>query len=58
MLCYFKKGKIDLCSVWKAAVTDSMCQKWFAKFPAGDYSLDNAPQLSRPVEVDSDQDIN
>ena len=50
MLCYFKKGKKDLCSVWKAAMTDPMCQKWFAKFPAGDYSLDDAPQLSRLVE--------
>ena len=58
MLCSFKKGKKDLCSVWKAAITDSMCQKWFVKFPAGNYSLDNASQLSRPVEVDSDQDIN
>ena len=32
-----------------------MCQKWFAKFRAGDFSLDDAPQLGRPVEVDSDQ---
>ena len=32
-----------------------MCQKWFAKFCAGDFSLDNAPQLGRPVEVDSNQ---
>ena len=50
MLCYFKKGKKDLCSLLKAAMTDPMCQKWFAKFPAGDYSLDDAPQLSRLVE--------
>ena len=32
-----------------------MCQKWFAKFLAGDFSLDDAPQLGRPVEVGSDQ---
>ena len=32
-----------------------MCQKWFEKFCAGDFSLDDAPQLGRPVEVDSDQ---
>ena len=32
-----------------------MCQKWFAKFLAGDFSLDDALQLGRPVEVDSDQ---
>ena len=39
----------------EGAVTDRTCQKWFAKFCAGDFSLDDAPQLSRPVEVDSNQ---
>ena len=37
------------------AVTDRMCQKWFMKFCAGDFLLDDAPQSGRPVEVDSDQ---
>ena len=37
------------------AVTDQTCQKWFAKFRAGDYSLDDAPRSGRPVEVDSGQ---
>ena len=32
-----------------------MCQKWFAKFCVGDFSLDDAPRLGRPVEVDSGQ---
>ena len=32
-----------------------MYQKWCAKFRAGDFSLDNAPQSGRPVEVDSYQ---
>ena len=32
-----------------------MCQKWFVKFHAGDFSLDDAPPLGRPVEVDSNQ---
>ena len=36
-------------------MTDQMCQKWFAKFRDGDFLLDNAPQLGRPVEVDSHQ---
>ena len=36
----------------EGAVTDQMCQKWFVKFCAGDFSLDNAPQSGRPVEVD------
>ena len=37
------------------AVCDRLCQKWFAKFRAGDFSLDDAPQSGRPVEVDNDQ---
>ena len=39
----------------EGAVTDGTCQKWFAKFRAGDFSLYDAPWLGRPVEVDSDQ---
>ena len=39
----------------EGAVTDQMCQKWFAKFCARDFLLDNAPPLGGPVEVDSDQ---
>ena len=34
---------------------DRTCQTWFAKFHAGDFLLDDAPELGRPVEVDSDQ---
>ena len=64
MLYYFKKGKTQLkckkkkkiCVVYgEGAVTGRMCQKWFAKFRAGDFSLDDAPQSGRPGEVDSDQ---
>ena len=62
MLYYFKKGKnatkmqIKICAVYReGAVTDQTCQKWFAKFHAADFSLDDAPQSGRPVEVDSDQ---
>ena len=71
MLYYFKKGKNTtethkkhLCSLWRSlgplyyeegAVTDQMCQKWFARFHAGDWSLDDAPRSGRQVEVDSDQ---
>ena len=31
------------------------CQRWFAKYSAGDLLLDNAPRLGRPSEVDSEQ---
>ena len=59
---YFKKDKNatdaqkEICAVYgEGAVTDRTCQKWFAKFHAGDFSLDDAPRSGRPVEVDSDQ---
>ena len=62
MLYYFKKGKNaterqkEICVVYgEGAVTDQMCQKWFAKLCAGDFLLDDAPRLGRPVEVDSNQ---
>ena len=56
MLYYFKKGKNTtetqkkICAVYgEGVVTDWMCQKWFVKFCAGDFLLDNAPQSGRPV---------
>ena len=62
MLYYFKKGENSTemqkknCVVYgEGAVTDQMCQKWFAKFCARDFLLDTVPQSNRPVEVDSDQ---
>ena len=39
----------------EGGVTDRTHQQWFAKFCAGDFFLDHAPWLSRPVEVDSNQ---
>ena len=52
-----------ICAVYgEGAVTDQMCQKWFAKFCAGDFLLDDASQLGRAfdcyqllVEVNSNQ---
>ena len=62
MLYYFKKGKNTtetqkkICAVYgEGAVTDRTYQKWFVKFSAGDFLLDDAPRLGRPVEVDRDQ---
>ena len=61
MLYYFKKGERcknaaetqKIFAVYgEDAVTDWMCQKCFAKFCAGDFSLDIAPWPGRPVEVD------
>ena len=43
-----------ICAVYgEGAVTDRTCQKWFVKFQAGDFLLDNASHSGRPVEVDS-----
>ena len=39
----------------EGAATDQMYQKWFAKFYTGDFSLDDAPHLGRPIEIYSDQ---
>ena len=62
ILYYFKNSKSTtemqkkICAVYgEYAMTDQMYQKWSVKFCAGDFSLDNAPWLYRPVEVDSDQ---
>ena len=64
MLCYFKKGKNaietqkikNICAEnGGGAVTDRMCPKWFVKFHARDFSLDDALWSGRPAEVDSDQ---
>ena len=58
MLYYFKKGKNStdsqkkICAV-QGEGADQTCQKWFAKFYAGDFLLDDAPWSGRPVEVDS-----
>ena len=50
IMLYFKKGKNatetpkKICAVCgDGAVTDRTCRKWFAKFHAGDFSLDDAP---------------
>ena len=55
MLYYFMKGKSmtekqkQICAVYgEGAVTVRMCQKWFAKFCAGDFLLDDTPQF-RPI---------
>ena len=39
----------------ESSVTDQKCQKWFSKFPAENFSVDDALWLGRPVEVVSDQ---
>ena len=52
-LKHTQKNPCAVCG--EGAVTDRTCPQWFAKFHAGDFSLDNAPQSSRPVEVETDR---
>ena len=58
MLYYFKKGKNTaetqrkICAVYgEGAVTDQMCQKWFAKFYDGDFSLEDAIRSGRQLKL-------
>ena len=45
-----------ICAVYgEGAMIDRTCQKWFVKFGARDFPLDDVPWSGRPVEVDSDQ---
>ena len=45
-----------MCTVHgEGVVTDQTCQKWFTKFCARDFLLDDAPRSGRPVETDSGQ---
>ena len=62
MLYYFKKGKNatekqkEIHVVYgEGPVTDQMCETWFAKLCAWDFLMNDAPQLGRPVKVDSNQ---
>ena len=62
MLYYFKKGKTATDTQRKIhslsgedTVTEGMFQKWFAKFHAGDFMVNDATWLGRPVEVNRDQ---
>ena len=41
----------------EGAVTEETRQKWFAKFPSGDFELDDAPWSGRTLEVDMDRQI-
>ena len=58
MLYYWRKDKTykkDLCSVWRRCCDWLNVSKWFAKFPAEDFLLDDAPWSGRSVEVDCDE---
>ena len=64
MLCFIISRKVKqqlkqtkkICAVYgEGGITDQMTQKWFVKFCARDFSLEDAPWLVRPVEIDRDQ---
>ena len=50
-----KKKKKKICAMYgEGDVIDGLCRKWFVKFGVEYFSLDDAPQWGRAVEVDSD----
>lgn len=60
LLFYFKKGKRaaeahkKICNVYgDDALTERVCQKWFAKFRSGDFDVSDASRSGRPAEIDS-----
>ncbi|EZA53808.1 Histone-lysine N-methyltransferase SETMAR [Ooceraea biroi] len=60
LLYYFKKSKRaakahkKICRVYgDDALTERVCQKWFAKFRSGDFDVNDAPRSGRPIEIDS-----
>lgn len=62
ILFYFNKGKTanhaqkKICEVYgDGVVSVRTCQKFFANFRAGDFSLKDAPQSGSPVEADGDE---
>ena len=61
LLCFIisrkAKSKTDLCSVWRRCCywLNLLVKSGFRSFVLGDFSLDNAPQSGRPVEIDCDQ---
>ena len=37
------------------ALKERQCQRWFAKFHAGDFDIKDASRSGRPTEVDNDE---
>ncbi|XP_014487330.1 PREDICTED: histone-lysine N-methyltransferase SETMAR-like [Dinoponera quadriceps] len=62
MLFYYRNGKNatqtrnKICAVYgEDAVSERMCQKWFAKFRSGEVDIEDASRSGRPVTTDVDQ---
>jgi len=62
MLFYFRKGKNatqtrkKICAVYgEDAVSERVCQNWFAKFRAGDTTCEDRERSGKPLMVDDDQ---
>ena len=61
MLFYFRKGKNATqtkkrCAVYgEDAVSERVCQYWFAQFRAGDTTCEDDKRLGRPLVADDNQ---
>ena len=61
MLFFYRKGKNatqaanKICAVYsKSAVAQRTVRKWFARFKAGDFNLEDQERLGRPSTTDED----
>ncbi|GFV07872.1 histone-lysine N-methyltransferase SETMAR [Trichonephila clavipes] len=60
LLFYYRKGKNAVqarkkwTDVYGEGVTVRQCQNWFAKFRSGNFDVEDAPRLGKPVEADKD----
>lgn len=62
LLFYFRKGKNARQACRKLrkvygdyALQERQCQRWFTKFRAGDFDLNDAPRSGRPTKVDDNK---
>lgn len=62
LLFYFRQGKTapqalrEISAVYGAeAITEKTCRRWFGRFHAGDFNLDDAPRSGRPTTIPDDK---
>lgn len=62
LLFFFNKGikvteaQRELCIVYgDSAISYDTCQRWFARFRDGNFSLEDNPRNGRPITIDDDQ---
>ncbi|KOC62074.1 Histone-lysine N-methyltransferase SETMAR, partial [Habropoda laboriosa] len=50
------KASKKICEVYgENVIEECVCQKWFARFRSGDFSLHDSPRSGQPQEIDNEQ---